>query len=75
MSSFILIHSSVEHQLSIKYFITFKPGPKVIKTFSCSIQLRLKFKLLINTEIAKISRNSRLRSPRPEIYLDQLMEF
>ena len=29
------------------------PGPEVIKLFSCSTQLNMKFKLLINTEIAK----------------------
>ena len=34
----------------------FKPplGPEVIKLFSCSTQLSLKFQLLINTEIAQI---------------------
>ena len=34
------------------------PGPKVIKLFSCSTQLSMKFKLLTITEIAKISCNS-----------------
>ena len=29
------------------------PGLEVIKLFSCSTQLSMKFKLLINTEIAK----------------------
>ena len=30
------------------------PGPKVIKFFSCSTQLSMKFQFLINTEIAQI---------------------
>ena len=34
------------------------PGPKVIKLFSSSAQLRMKFQLLIHVEIVKISRNS-----------------
>ena len=33
----------------------FRPGPKVLKLFSWSTQLSMKFKLLINTEIAKIN--------------------
>ena len=31
------------------------PGPEVIKLFSCSAQLSMKFQLLINAEIVKIS--------------------
>ena len=31
------------------------PGPKVIKLLSCSTQQGMKFKKLINTEIAKIN--------------------
>ena len=30
-------------------------GPEVIKLFSCSTQLSMKFKLLINAEIAQIN--------------------
>ena len=30
-------------------------GPEVIKLFSCSAQLRMKFEVLINTEISKIN--------------------
>ena len=33
------------------------PGPKIIKYFSCSTPLSMKFKLLINTEISKINGN------------------
>ena len=32
-----------------------KPGPEVIKLFSGSAQLSMKFQLLINAEIVKIS--------------------
>ena len=31
------------------------PGPEVIKLFSCSAQLSIKFELLINTEIGQIN--------------------
>ena len=30
--------------------LSFRPGPKVIKLFSCLTQLSIKFKLLINTK-------------------------
>ena len=43
-------------------------GPEVIKLFSCSAQLSWKFKVLINTEIAKINQHFRFRSPNPVIY-------
>ena len=33
-----------------KHFTTSEPGPEVIKHFSCSAQLRLKFFLLINVK-------------------------
>ena len=42
-------------------------GPKVIKLFSCSTQLSMKFKMLINIEIAKINGNFRFRSQKPAI--------
>ena len=45
-----------------------RPGPEVIKLFSCSAQLSWKFKALINTEIAKINQHLRFRSPNPVIY-------
>ena len=48
------------------------PGPEVIKLFSCSTQLSMKFKLLINTENAKINGNFRLKSPKPVIYPEML---
>ena len=60
-------------------FSSFEPGPKVIKLFSCSAQLRLKFIRLINVKmptivgiLALISRiNYRLWSSKPliSIYL------
>ena len=45
-----------------------KSGPKVIKLFSYSTQLSMKFKLLINTKIGKINGNFRFKSPKPVIY-------
>ena len=44
------------------------PGPEVIKLFSCSTQLSMKFKMLINIEIAKINGNFMFRSQKPAIY-------
>ena len=38
-----------------KSFTGSRPGPEVIKIFSCSTQLSMKFKLLINTEIGQIN--------------------
>ena len=32
-----------------------EPGPEVVKLFSCSTQLSMKFQYLINAKIAKIS--------------------
>ena len=43
-------------------------GPEVIKLFSCSTQLSMKFQLLINTEIIKIGRKFRVRLAKPVIY-------
>ena len=42
--------------------------PEVIKLFSCSTQLNMKYKLLINIEIASIDRNFMFKSPKPGIY-------
>ena len=43
------------YELSMKRsFITSGPGPEVIKLFSCSAQLRLKFILLINVKMPTI---------------------
>ena len=39
------------------------PGPVVIKLFSCTTQLGMKFKLLINVKIAKINGIFRFKSP------------
>ena len=44
------------------------PGPKVIKLFPCSTQLSMKFKLLINIEVAKIEGIFRCESLKPVIY-------
>ena len=38
------------------------------RTFSCSIQLSMKFKLLINIEIFKINKIFRLKTTKPVIY-------
>ena len=43
-------------------------GLEVIKLFSCSTKLSLKFKLLIDTEIANINSSFRFKSPKPVIY-------
>ena len=43
-------------------------GPKVIKPFSSSTQLSMKFKRPISTEITKIDWNFRLRLPNPILY-------
>ena len=49
-------------------FQDFQPGPRVIKLFSCSTQLSMKFKMLINIKIAKNNGNFRFRSQKPAIY-------
>ena len=41
-----------------------KPGPKVIKCFSCSTQLSMKFQLLVNVEIVKISGKFRFKTKK-----------
>ena len=46
-----------------------RTGPRVIKLFSCIFLQSMKFKLLINTEIAKINGDFRFKSPKPVIYL------
>ena len=45
-----------------------KPGPKVIKLFSSSAQLSMKFQLLINVEIIKISGKFRFKTQKLAIY-------
>ena len=42
-------------------------GPEVIKIFSCSTQLSLKFTLFINTKIAKINLIFWFRSPKTNV--------
>ena len=44
------------------------PGAEVIKLFSCSTQLSMKFKMLMNIEIAKIYGIFRFNSLKPAIY-------
>ena len=46
------------------------PGPEVIKLFSRSTQLSMKFKMLINIEIAKIYGISRFKSPKQSRIFD-----
>ena len=41
-----------------------KPGPGVIKLFSCSTQLSTKFQLLINTKYRQIMKFLAFKSPR-----------
>ena len=43
-------------------------GPKVINRFSCSTQLRLKFKIAIDIKITQINGNFGSKSPEPAIY-------
>ena len=45
------------------------PGPEVIKLFSCSTQLSMKFELLSNNNTAKISGIFRFESPKTFILL------
>ena len=45
-----------------------RPGPEVIKLFSCSTQLSMNFKVLIHTETAKINGNFRFKSQKLVIY-------
>ena len=48
--------------------IRIKHGPEVIKLFSCSTQLRLKFILLINVKIVKIRGILWFKTPKLVIY-------
>ena len=45
------------------------PGPEVIKLFSSSTQLSMKFQLLIHIEIIKISGKFRFKTRKLVIYL------
>ena len=47
---------------------TLPPGPEVIKLFSSSAQLSMKFQLLINAEIVKISGKFRFNPQKLVIY-------
>ena len=48
--------------------IVVKPGPEVIKLFSSSAQLSMKFQLLINAEIVKIIGKFRFKTQKLVIY-------
>ena len=43
-------------------------GPVVTKLFSCSIQLSMKFKIVINIKMAKINGIFRFKPSKPVIY-------
>ena len=45
-----------------------KPGPEVIKLFSSSAQLSMKFQLLINVEMVEISGKFRFSTQQLVIY-------
>ena len=50
-----------------KVYLLKTSSPEVIE-ISCSTLLSMKFKLLLNTEIAKITGNFRIKSPKAVIY-------
>ena len=54
--------------LSKQSFEPLGPGPEVIKLFSCSTQLSMKFQLLINVEIINISGKFRCKTQKLVIY-------
>ena len=55
------------HQMSTNFLaLSVSSSPEVIKLFSCSTQLSLKF--IINDKIAKINGNLKFRSHKPVIY-------
>ena len=63
--------TALNHQPShnfVQHVFKFSPGPEVIKLFSSSAQLSMKFQLLINVEIVKISGKFRFISHKPVIY-------
>ena len=60
-------YSGINHLLLISTELG--PGPEVIKLFSCSPQLSMKFKQLINIEIAKITGIVKFKFPKQVIYL------
>ena len=62
---------SLRFVLSLKMnssFITSRPGPELIKLFSCSTQLSMNFKLLIKTKIPAHKEVSCIKSLRCCIY-------
>ena len=59
---------SLQAWMIILYDFHKAPGAEVIKLFSCSTQLSMKFKMLINIEIAKIYGIFRFNSLKPVIY-------
>ena len=63
---------SLERPLSnphiLNLWCTKSPGPEVIKLFSSLAQLSMKFQLLINVEIIKISGKFRFKTKKLVIY-------
>ena len=47
----------------------YRPGPEVVKLFSCSTQLSLKFEFLRDVIVAKINEFLRFKSSKSVIYL------
>ena len=63
----ILVTMSLFTRLQEQFEFT-NPGAEVMKLFSCSTQLSMKFKMLINIEIAKIDGIFKFNSLEPAIY-------
>ena len=63
--SLVAAQLGIQRQFGTKWN---NPGPEVIKLFSSSAQLSMKFQLLINVEIIKISGKFRLKTQKLEIY-------
>ena len=53
---------------SVNNLVQMRPGPEVIKLFSSSAQLSMKFQLLINAEIVKNCGNFRFKTQKLVIY-------
>ena len=52
-----------------------KPGPEVIKLFSCSAQLSMKFQMLISKKISSNSALFRLSSDKPRMLFFPLIHI
>ena len=60
------VNTIVDHMQQNQVF--FRPGPKVIKLFSCLTQMSMEFQLLIKTKIRTIEEVSCFKSLRCFIY-------